>query len=543
MRKDLNTPDPDRDFAERVLRYQEKNLTRDELALLNDELRDSPARRTAFIQICGMSRLIRETQSLPHGRESRERRPTSLAPFRWRWLEHAGIAALLLLCLTLASLLWTGLEPDRAGGTAPSFASVRDAGAVASLVRADRDVVFAPDHDLPRTVGEALPKGWVRLQHGTIEVAFRSGASVHIIGPALFGIDSPMRAFLEYGRVKVHAPDEARDFVIGTPAMDVVDLGTRFEMAVDLDSSEVRVDVIEGLVDLHLGGGGVAQRIQPLPAGQSARVDASGRVLELVGSALDPTLRSASGLVAHWTLDRVGSDNRIEDSSGHGLHGAIHQRMAGSGLPGKTGEALELGLGDYIDLSGHVSTLTGSAAFTFTCWVRDAHDIVFSVSDGTPRDRVQFELHGDSLLYGWQQRGYFDQIQARVPGWEAGRWYHLAVSMSGRAVTIYRDGRALVTRSTGTKLNTSSVALSDLNDPTHAYIGVLIANHANQKQFLLGKIDDVQFYNRALDEQAVRYLYEHPGTTWDAAVTGPEPRNGLHGMKQMKHAARANTAM
>jgi len=435
-------------------------------------------------------------------------------------VEHAGIAALLMLCLGLTALLWKDLKPRRAEVIDPLPASPGQAEAIATLIRVDRDAEFAPDHDLPRAVGEALPKGWVRLQRGTIEVAFRSGASVHVIGPALLGIDSPMRAFLEYGRVKVHAPDEARDFVIGTPAMDVVDLGTRFEVAVDEKSSEARVDVIEGLVDLHLGGEGIAQRIQPLPAGQFARVDASGRVLELVGSALDPALQSRSGLVGHWMLDCVGSDRRIEDSSGHGLHGSIHQKTAGRTLPGKAGEALELGHGEYVDLSSHIPMLTGSAAFTFTCWVCDAHDIVFSVSDGTPLDRVQFELHGKSLLYGWQQGAEFDQVQARVTDWEKGRWYHVAVAMSGRAVTIYRDGCALVTRSTGTKLNTSSVALSDLNAPTHAYIGYLIANHANQKQFLFGKIDDVQFYNRALDEQAVRYLFEHPGTTWDAAATG-----------------------
>jgi hypothetical protein len=520
MKVNQNGPDPDREFVERVLHYQEKELTRDELAQLNDDLRDNPALRAEFIRICGMSRLIRETQALPQRRELGHRRFAPLASFKWRWVEHAGIAALLLLCLGLVYPLWKNLHAGHEGITDPSPASSGEAGAVATLIHADRDVVFAPNHDLPRTVGEALPKGWVRLQHGTIEVAFRSGAIVHILGPALFGLDSPMRAFLEYGRVEVHAPDEARDFVIGTPAMDVVDLGTRFEMAVDQDSSEVLVDVIEGLVDLHLGGEGIAQRIQPLPAGQSARVDASGQILELVGNALDPALQSASGLVAHWTLDRVGSDGKIEDASGNRLHGSMQHKTAGTTLPGKVGKALNLGPDEYVDLSRHIPTLAGSAAFTFTCWICDARDMMFSVSDGTRLDRLQFELLGKSLLYGWQQGGQFDHVQARVPEWKRGRWYHVAVAMSGRAVTMYRDGRALVTRSAGIKLNSASVALSDLNKPTHAYIGHLISNHANQKQFLFGKIDDVQFYNRALDEQAVRYLFEHPGATWDAAVTG-----------------------
>ena len=38
--------------------------------------------------------------------------------------------------------------------------------------------------------------------------------------------------------------------------MEVVDLGTRFELSVDRDSNEAHVSVTEGLVDLHLGGEG-----------------------------------------------------------------------------------------------------------------------------------------------------------------------------------------------------------------------------------------------------------------------------------------------
>ncbi len=91
---------------------------------------------------------------------------------------------------------------------------------------------------MPRMPGSELGKGWMQIDAGTIELKFKSGATIQVEGPAVFGIDSAMRGFLEYGRASVHAPEGARDFVVGTAAMEVVDLGTRFTMSVAENSRE-----------------------------------------------------------------------------------------------------------------------------------------------------------------------------------------------------------------------------------------------------------------------------------------------------------------
>jgi hypothetical protein len=145
---------------------------------------------------------------------------------------------------------------------------------------------------------------------------------------------------------------------------------------------------------------------------------------------------------------------------------------------------------------------------------------VFSVSDGTPRDRIQFELYRNRLFYGWQKGEKFDLIRARVSDWEVGRWYHVAVSVSGGTATIFRDGQALISpRSHGASINTPVRAPIDIERPKHAYLGLLVANNVRKKQFLGGQIDDVQFYERALDEQAIRFIYEHPGATYSERTT------------------------
>jgi hypothetical protein len=82
-------------------------------------------------------------------------------------------------------------------------------------------------------------------------------------------------------------------------------------------------------------------------------------------------------------------------------------------------------------------------------------------------------------------------------------------------VTIYRDGRALIEpRRTGGVINTRAIAPIDLKNPSAAYLGSLPSNHAQKQQFLGGDLDDVQIYGRALDEVAIRYLFEHPGATF-----------------------------
>ncbi len=448
-------------------------------------------------------------------------------------IEHAAVAALLLLCLGLGFLLWKSPKPGSEGITDPPQASSGKAETIATLTMVSDDVVWSEAHGSSRTQGQGLDKGWMQLDAGVIEVTFRTGATVRVEGPALFGIDSPLRGFLEYGAITVHAPEEARDFVVGTSAMEVVDLGTRFEMTVDQDTRAVAVEVTEGLVDLHIGDEQMRQRIQPLPAEQSAFVDATGKVVKIAGEAIDPKYRSASSLLAHWRLDDIAANNHVTDASGNGLHGRLNHNTDANSLPGKIGQALDLSPRGYIDLSEHIAPITATSTFTFAAWVRDARDMVFSVSDGTKRDRVQFELHGNQLLYGWQKGAQFDQITGRVSGWERERWYHIAVSVSGGAVTIYRDGRPLNSpRGRGVKINTRTRVPADIDRPTHAYIGQLIANHANSKQFLAGKIDDIQFYSRALDGRSVRFLFEHPGQTFHEASMKPEQQHVDNSLKK-----------
>lgn len=419
-----------------------------------------------------------------------------------------AIAAMFAVCLGLAGLLWQ--QRNASGLTDDS---------VARLEFVSKDAVFRSDHQLPAEAGNRLGKGWVQLEQGSIRIVFHSGASVELDGPAAFGLDSPMRSYLEFGRASVFAPDSARDFVVATEGMEVVDLGTRFEIKRDPESGECRVEVTEGLVDLHLGSRGAARTIRPLEAGFAARVDGSGEIVEISKrDQIGP--KPAPGILAHWTFDQMGENGAVADSSGHQLNGILNAQERAPFVAGVRGQALQFSGKDFVDLREHLAALGQLDAFTFAAWVRNPQfplPILFSFSGDTERQRIQLFLARRFVRLGWQDGLHFDSMNGRVDGWEPGRWYHVAVTVEGGVARLYRDGRLLGSGSVGTKIGTPVSNPSLVKGASHAYFGRLEDGSQGGgagPQWYEGQMDDVQIYNGALDRDAIRYLYEHPGASW-----------------------------
>jgi hypothetical protein len=141
-----------------------------------------------------------------------------------------------------------------------------------------RNAVFEKS-DVATRPGVRVSGGFIRLVSGQIDIEFLSGAKVTVTGPAVFGINSAMRGFVEYGHIAVHCPESAHGFTIGAPGMAIVDLGTRFELAVD-DQHQTEVRVIEGLVRLdRLDAQGQTVDSTRLRTSQTARLDSSQQLI------------------------------------------------------------------------------------------------------------------------------------------------------------------------------------------------------------------------------------------------------------------------
>lgn len=518
----------DQEFQRLVTGYLEGAIDEGNLHALNRELSGSSERVRQFNDIRLLAGLIHE-----HGRSVLEPEASSTEAeseyrtlpaasgqsgepsprlARWKWLEHASLAALLLICAGLGVLLWQRHDGEQELGNS-----------VARLHAVSDDAVFSDEHVLPRQVDRLLEKGWVHLEHGTVRIRFHSGASVELNGPATFGLDSSMRAWLEFGRASVHAPESARDFVVATDSMEVVDLGTRFEIDVDRESRESNVAVTEGLVDLHLGSRGAPRRIQPLQAGWQAQVDGSGDIVRLEAQSDDKPADdpgSRTPLLAHWRFDSHGDETTVTDSTQHALHGTFIDGSDGGLVPGVTDKALDLGRRGCVDLSEHAARFAQADSFTIASWVRDPGDriaIVFSLSDGTDSHRVQFHLNRRHVVFGWQNGLHYDAVSGRVSDWEPGRWYHVAVAVRDGMVWLYRDGQRIGSSAVGSKLGTPILSLSGVQNPSHAFLGRLPDGGPGAKvtpQWFGGALDDVQVYTIALSAKSIEYLYQNPGKPW-----------------------------
>ena len=487
--------------------YLDDRINADGLERLNHLLETDAEVREEFRNMATMEEGLRDLSITP---ENTIEFPVEKADSTRSWFrpEYLGIAALLVLCLSLTILLLGKKDQDPWGDS------------IARIEYLSEDVKFDSDQQLPDSVGSYLGKGWLQLAKGNVRILFRSGATMEAKGPVAIGLDTPMRAFLDYGKVIVHAPESARDFVVATESMEVVDLGTTFEVGVDPQSREANVAVIEGLVDLHLGSRGVERTISPLEAGYAARVDASGTIIEITdGSQLPQQQQESPQILAHWNFDEMDSSGTIQDVSKHQLDGVLQTKGKPRSVEGISGQALEFTKTESIDLRKHISKLTQLDSFTFAAWVRDPEEplaMLFSLSGDTEQQRVQFLLFRRYAVLGWQDGLHYDSISGRVDGWEKGQWYHVAVSAEGGVVRLYRDGELIASGSVGLKIGTPVSNPSMVQNATHAYIGKLedaLGGEQTGSQWYGGMLDEVQLYSGALNHQTIRYLFENPGKT------------------------------
>ncbi|MDA7893686.1 FecR family protein [bacterium] len=122
----------------------------------------------------------------------------------------------------------------------------------------------------PREIGDAIDGGMMQLQVGIARLDFSNGATVTLQGPAKFEILSADRTRLHQGILTVHVPGTAIGFHIETPAIDVVDLGTAFGLAVGFDG-ETDVCVFEGEVEVSATGETSNSEGRLLHAGNAVR--------------------------------------------------------------------------------------------------------------------------------------------------------------------------------------------------------------------------------------------------------------------------------
>ena len=473
-----------------IQRHLDGLTTSEEAEDLSTQIVTNPEIREQYLKAAQLHAALTDEFLAQENLEEPTRRdtPSQKKTVSFHFFAPVGIAALLML--GLLAFFWPKDQGNE--GHSDEWGS-----SIAKIEFLSEDARFEGEQEL--TTGSSLEKGWLQLAAGSARLKFRSGAIVTLQAPAAFGIDSPMRSYLEYGKVEVYAPESARDFIVATESLEIVDLGTRFEVEVDQDSRESNVAVTEGLVDLHLGSRGTPRMIRPLEAGYAARVDASGQVIEFTNPEEHGATDQAK-LLKHWTFDQEEAGTTDQPPNF---------------VSGVSGKALEFSNKQYLNLIDELATLSELDSFTFSTWVSDmkaTKTMIFSVSGDSEQDRVQLYIAKKYVRYGWQNGEHFDSVSGRVDGWNPGQWYHVAVTVKDGMARLYRDGELIASGSLGSKIGTPVLSPALVKNASHAALGRLQDGRQGEEstaQWFEGKLDEVRLYDDALSQSAIQRLYKN----------------------------------
>lgn len=244
---------------------------------------------------CGRNRLA---DTRPRDRSSRRRLPLAVAGI----LTIAASVALAIIFVDprygdvqVAKVKTTDLEavPDLRS-VSPSPAADDELGprqnALVTVAKIGKSVAAQWDENEKPFASDAVGRGWLQLESGTVRLDFFSGVRMVVRGPARVDVRSSWEVFLETGSVSCDVGQHGKGFRVNTAGMDVVDLGTSFGMRVGPT----------GDPEIHVFSGKVAVVDD---AGNATREIVEKQAMQVVDGKLKPMPYEANGftLVADLT--------------------------------------------------------------------------------------------------------------------------------------------------------------------------------------------------------------------------------------------------
>jgi hypothetical protein len=537
--------------------HLESRLTPSEADELNDLLTRSPEARRFFWRHAAMHGLLQRAVQLEWlGLASREGLGAGGLASRTRSRWHAVPAwtwAGLVAAAALVAALW--LAPwNRTSGRAPNRQSIADTTetelrtrGVATIARV-AGVRWSDPASAP-AVGTVLVPGWLRITAGLVQLEFFSGASVIVEGPAEFEIRSENEAYCQFGRFSALVPEPARGFVVGSPNIALVDLGTAFGMEV-LRDGQGEVFVHKGLVRLTRTGLQTARR--DIQEGQGVRIDATGQLRPVTAPAAayataselarqqqsETRLRLAAWRETDHALDRDPALLVRFDFEEHGPDERILRNRAQNSVASEAGTligcqwsdgrwpdkgALEFkGVGDRVRL-----VIPGVMdALTFSAWVRaDSLSHRYNallVSDSYQRGVVRWQLTQQGQL-ALTQLLVDDQSLAdpsstqrvisapAIPLEHLGIWVHLASVVDFRTgqVAHYVDGRPVGAGEFAQLVpgKLGNVELGNWGVGPETEKGRRLAGGGYLDRSFVGKFDEFVLFSRTLSAGEIQRLF------------------------------------
>ncbi len=514
-------------------------------------LLSSTRAREAYRKLAEQHGILREWALRSHGADlvnvARPRPPKpeespKIVPFPARrlvWLA-AGLAA-------CAAGAWLVLEPSSAPKEpqrvrSAEFAKTDPSWNKVALLAEAVDVEWAKDSSSP-VVGEALSKGWLRINRGILRLDFYSGVRVVVEGPAELKIISPEEARLDRGKLTAYVSPPAIGFTVHNPEVTVVDRGTEFGMNASIpDRCEVHVfkgevaiqgNAVKGGEKLLVGGQGVSVqdgKLTSISPDRNRFVDP-----ELLRSISDQAIgaerdewksrseafRGSPGLNAYFNFENIDFAQRTLQNRSLSFPRASDAVIIG--CEPQAGRWPQKGALGFARTSDRVRfRMDGTAtSLTLLAWVRVdglplEHNQLFSMSP-----RAVGEVHWKLNQYGEMETSVRAVGKLRKDSWEVlvtppiigdkdfGYWICLATVLDGEKGIIksFINGRE-VASGPWQRIVPIQLGVADLGN-----LAPYIPGQAVPKESIRnfgGRIDEFALVTRALSANEIRAFSKWP---------------------------------
>jgi hypothetical protein len=509
----------------------------EETILLRQACATQPALRTRLADFVHMERLLpmalEDSSDKKHFTADVLARITETSDLQLSDLSPAGFAgkvsARIQARQTRRNRAWLGIAAILALLLSAAILRPNAVDAPAQLTRTEAAVWARPSFQ--PAPGQALPHHeTLHLRAGMVELDFSANVKVLIQGDAVFQITGPDSMSLTRGRLfaDVIRP-EGKGFTVNGPCGKIIDLGTRFGVAVD-PAGQMEVHVLQGSVKA-LPNTGHAKLIS-LEQSQGLRID-SQKTKRIIAQERDfltefpPAPVPDAGFIL-WNFDEPSGS--LCANSGRGLaenfavaemRSATPHGTPPTRVPGFRGSAIALdGQDDYLE--SPFKGIPGSGARTVSMWVRIPRDL---------KTQESYALIGWGEVLGsgtaWQisinpnpNEGPVGSLRAGTGGGAVvgttelrdDQWHHIAVVMYGGPeastathVLLYVDGELeSTTRKSIREIDTDTASVDH-----GIWIGRNLATEAPAPpgaNFFRGQIDEIMLLDTALDQAAIRSL-------------------------------------
>lgn len=523
--------------------YFDQQLGAEEKRELEAMLLGSAKAREIFLDQAEWHGLTREWALRKEELMGQSRVPKGPAIFRQPAVRRAVVSGLgIAACLALA---WW-LRPSPGSSVSPDSEKFADSDSATIESEPHEDVALlaqAVDVEWEAGsplygVGNALPKGWLKIRRGTLRLDFYSGARVFLEGPAALDLMSRDLARLEHGKLTANVPPPAQGFTILSEELKVIDRGTEFGMSVN-GPDDREVHVFNGEVELQgdvpvaedralVGGKAISIRggkWEAIAARRDSFVDPA--TVQIAATRQDDARWSAwrrasaslgkmPGMLVHFDFEGLNPNSQLIENRAANADPASYGTVIGcEHVSGRWDRKSALGYAKTSDRVRFRTTGT-TPSLTMLAWVRvDSlpleHNSLMSMSPGKVG-----EIHWKLDKAGRLLLGVRSKAETSFEAWERlvspaivmernfGRWMYLATVINGESGTMkhYVDGvevaSALLKRSFLIQLGMANLGNFDAALPSESTNGPV--------RSFTGRIDEFALFSRALEAKEIRRM-------------------------------------